>query len=413
MTENSAVISEEERPLFDYLNSRPLIDWQECQPAVPETASNPAPDGRTARPYDVEQSPDQAWRRYLENQGISAAIIALDMPAPIDRRHAYLVGFDRIRPDQASIAHVLAGADAAWSQLGDEPNAKLSGLALDRGVDRSTASVPGLAQIAADDPFAGLGPALVLQASIRGVGVHAIFFRPAAAQTAPDHQQVIELLPLLVDHGLAQADLLRQSRQTASLTAIFDRVSLPMLLLDAACRPVFENAAARRMLLQRDWLMRSPQRMIGCDSAKTTRALRAAVRRIATAPGETTDEFVRIEAPSGEWRLLQITSASNGHDGIMPDRALAIVLSPAGVAAPPPMLQALGLIPSEQRFLCRFLDSSNIGDAAQTCGISEETARTYLKRVRSKLGVSRQMELASLISSLAMPLADPVLVDRA
>jgi hypothetical protein len=84
--------------------------------------------------------------------------------------------------------------------------------------------------------------------------------------------------------------------------------------------------------------------------------------------------------------------------------AMLIVLAPGKMAAPTQLLEALGLLPSEQRFLGHFLKSSSLCNAAVDCGLSEETARTYLKRVRAKLGVHRQMELAGLISGLVLPI---------
>jgi DNA-directed RNA polymerase specialized sigma24 family protein len=83
---------------------------------------------------------------------------------------------------------------------------------------------------------------------------------------------------------------------------------------------------------------------------------------------------------------------------------MLIVLAPGKMAAPTQLLEALGLLPSEQRFLGHFLKSSSLCNAAVDCGLSEETARTYLKRVRAKLGVHRQMELAGLISGLVLPI---------
>ena len=83
---------------------------------------------------------------------------------------------------------------------------------------------------------------------------------------------------------------------------------------------------------------------------------------------------------------------------------MLILMGPGKVDAPTSLLEALGLLPSEQRFLGQFLKSSSLGNAAEGCGLSEETARTYLKRVRAKLGVHRQMELAGLISGLVLPL---------
>ena len=85
--------------------------------------------------------------------------------------------------------------------------------------------------------------------------------------------------------------------------------------------------------------------------------------------------------------------------------ALLFILAPGRMTASAQMLEALGLLPSEQRFLGHFLKSNSLCDAAIDCGLSEESARTYLKRVRAKLGVHRQMELAGLISGLVLPVS--------
>ena len=84
--------------------------------------------------------------------------------------------------------------------------------------------------------------------------------------------------------------------------------------------------------------------------------------------------------------------------------AMVLVHAPQTAEAPATLLEALGLLPSEQRFLSSFLRASSLNAAAEDSGLSEETARTYLKRVRAKLGVHRQMELAQLIYGLVPPL---------
>ena len=55
---------------------------------------------------------------------------------------------------------------------------------------------------------------------------------------------------------------------------------------------------------------------------------------------------------------------------------MLILMGPGKVDAPSSLLEALGLLPSEQRFLGQFLKSSSLGNAAEGCGLSEETART-------------------------------------
>ncbi len=355
---------------------------------------------------DVDLASADVWRDHLEAQGIAAGIVVLDMPPAIGGRHAYLIGFDALR-DQPGRTHLLlAHAEQLWSQLGTAPQLEFTragGRASLLDEDDSRLRLGAAQYTGLHGILDHLGSSLVLQSHIRGVTLRAVFFCAACVRKPPERRQVSDILPLLVEHGLARASLLRQSRQAALLEAMFNRVSLAMLLLDANCRPIFANSAAEHLLEERTWLLRYSHG-IGCVGAVASRELRAAVRQVATGQGMVEDKYVRIDSPTGDWRLLQVASPVK-RPGVDTTRsAMVIVLSPSRVVASQPLLEALGLIPSEQRFLRRFLASSNIGDAAGNCGISEETARTYLKRVRSKLGVSRQMELASLISSLASPM---------
>ena len=360
------------------------------------------PDGTALRAdlFEIEQAPDIAWRSYLARHDIVAAIVALDMGSPFHCRHAYLIGFDTVRGASGLTQALLRFADDVWTQLGDEPHGEVVLPAIDAN---AVSSRPGLDLAECSAVLKAFGPTLAIQGQSRGVGVRGIFFRAARANAAPERRDVAELLPLLVEHGLARAGLQRQSRQTAMLEAMFDCVSLPMMLLDADCRPMFANASAEAILRERKWLQRQPHGgALACAGVAETRALRAAVRQVASAGGSPCQRFLRLEDPAGEWRLVQVVTPS----GRATPFAMVVVLSPDRVTASPHLLEALGLLPSEQRFVRQFLQSSNINAAAVDCGISEETARTYLKRVRSKLGVSRQMDLASLISSLALPLRD-------
>lgn len=82
--------------------------------------------------------------------------------------------------------------------------------------------------------------------------------------------------------------------------------------------------------------------------------------------------------------VLVIASPRNAPDPTIVRDLLGLTLGEARVAS----LVGLGIAPRE---------------AAQRLGISEETARTVLKRVFSKTGISRQSELAGLLSRLIQP----------
>ena len=159
------------------------------------------------------------------------------------------------------------------------------------------------------------------------------------------------------------------------------------------------------MLDERKWLIRAADGSITGTNSNQAKALRDSIKLAATAADHSPIEEVhRLDCRTGEWRLAYVVSAKSRAGDVLTRCALLIVLAPGKMDAPVQLLEALGLLPSEQRFLGHFLKSSSLGNAAVDCGLSEETARTYLKRVRAKLGVHRQMELAGLISGLVLPL---------
>jgi DNA-binding CsgD family transcriptional regulator len=81
-----------------------------------------------------------------------------------------------------------------------------------------------------------------------------------------------------------------------------------------------------------------------------------------------------------------------------------LAIDPQADAPPDPAVvrDVLGLTLGEARVAA--LVGSGLGpcEAAQKLGVTTETARTTLKRVFSKVGVSRQSELAALLTKLVL-----------
>ena len=64
--------------------------------------------------------------------------------------------------------------------------------------------------------------------------------------------------------------------------------------------------------------------------------------------------------------------------------------------------QMFGLTRAEARLTAELAIGADLGDAAEACGITKATARSYLKQIFLKVGVSRQAELVkTVLSSVA------------
>ena len=85
-------------------------------------------------------------------------------------------------------------------------------------------------------------------------------------------------------------------------------------------------------------------------------------------------------------------------------RGLVVIL-PSNAAEPPDpsvLRDLLGLTLAEARVAALVGHGLPPRDAAERLGIAEETVRNTLKRVFAKIGVSRQSELANLLSNLVL-----------
>lgn len=72
---------------------------------------------------------------------------------------------------------------------------------------------------------------------------------------------------------------------------------------------------------------------------------------------------------------------------------------------PAQFLTGLGLTAAETRLASQIIAGKSLKCASSELSLSEESARTYLKRVFSKLGVSRQAELVSTVAKLSAPIS--------
>ena len=85
-------------------------------------------------------------------------------------------------------------------------------------------------------------------------------------------------------------------------------------------------------------------------------------------------------------------------------RAIVLVIDPKPdePADPAVVRDVLGLTLGEARVAALIGAGISPREAAEKLGIAEETARTALKRVFAKTGVSRQSELAALLTKMVL-----------
>lgn len=357
------------------------------------------------------------WRDFLAGLGIKAAVLACEPGGTCAGRYLHIIGLDELQQDARLAAGLIGFAERIWQEFPGSPftSFTLPLMQIVRPEERlwQTCPVqPGSAEMSQLLARFAYGAVIRTTGSggssgAPGCAIAGLLLRTAQAGpfTAAVERQVLDAIPLFQDAALASAEASHRGRQIARLTAMFDQVSVAMILSDQAGGVLFANESAREMLAGRGFVVQAANGRIGCPRPGQTNALREAIRRACASPGgDGAHSCFRIGDPVDDWRLAVVVPGSSALAPAAEGCAMLLILDPHRPDTPCEMLGALGLLPSEQRFLQAFLATDSLADAARRIGLTEETARTYLKRVRNKLGVHRQLELARLVYGLAPPI---------
>lgn len=202
--------------------------------------------------------------------------------------------------------------------------------------------------------------------------------------------------------------LIEAESANAGLRKTLDRLGIGLFMLDELGRIVFSNAAAHRLLgqgleIENERLVASP----GAERTALQASLGAALR--ATAEDPTANPRPLLLQPLKPASPLAVYALPmRGGEDLEIEQfltrarviVLAIELKQGDPADPALVRDLLGLTLGEARVAALVAAGLPPREASEKLGIAEETTRTVLKRVFAKTGVSRQSELAALLSRL-------------
>ncbi len=191
--------------------------------------------------------------------------------------------------------------------------------------------------------------------------------------------------------------------------AAMARIGIGIFALDTLGRVVSSNAASQALL--GDGLSVVNDRLVLANQAageEAVTAIRNALDGNRNAlMQETKPILVQRQHPNRPLALyvLPIPSSMSSENGFLTRaRAIILVMNPTANGMPDPSLirDVLGVTLGEARIAALVGSGLSPKDAAERLGITEETARSVLKRVFSKVGVSRQSELAAMMARLVI-----------
>ncbi len=189
----------------------------------------------------------------------------------------------------------------------------------------------------------------------------------------------------------------------ASFEAVLDKLSAPILIVEAGPRLLHANPAALRLLNARD-VLHVRNGVLAAHDAEASAALASAVSQAAFGPagGE-----IPVSGCSGAVAVLHVVPLPISHGAWAGGgRAAVFVARPSRTAAPPgaSMRALFGLTAREARVFACVAAGLTVAEAAQELGIGLATVKTHLLRIYQKTGVHRREELMQMAAALTLPL---------
>jgi DNA-binding CsgD family transcriptional regulator len=193
-------------------------------------------------------------------------------------------------------------------------------------------------------------------------------------------------------------------RVDLALAEVMDRLPTGMLLLDSRRRVVVQNAAAERIVADADGFCVEGGRP-GAEDARENAALQALIADAMEAKADralAAHGFQSLSRPSGKRPFslmvapLRVGSARNGSG----DVAVALFVSDPerGRISGSKMLEELYSLTQSEADLLQLLSMGmSLEEAAEERGVSMNTARSHVKHMFAKTGVSRQGELVRIM----------------
>lgn len=202
--------------------------------------------------------------------------------------------------------------------------------------------------------------------------------------------------------------LLDAELTTVGLGEALARLGVGVFALNSLKRVVFRNPAGERLL--GDGLAIVNDRLLVASAEQ--QELDAAINRmiggdpsdIARDPKPILVRRQRSERPLAAYVLPLSAPHDASRQFLTHTRAIVLAIDPEADAPADPAVvrDVLGLTLGEARVAALVGSGLPPREAAEKLGIAEETARTTLKRVFSKVGVSRQSELTALLTKLVL-----------
>lgn len=201
------------------------------------------------------------------------------------------------------------------------------------------------------------------------------------------------------------AEIERQKAASRIAAEVMERLNFGWLSLDPQGVVIEESAEAARLLQHGAGLRRTRSGRLIATDPLLDRRLNAAIRAVAErAQGQPR----ALNVSHDPWVDLLLVPATPDPASPTPDAAVIVYIQGDNRSLADrheQLAELFGLLPSEARFALALSRGLSIAEAADSLGLTIETARNYSKKVYAKMGARGQADLIRFILTSVLALA--------
>jgi DNA-binding NarL/FixJ family response regulator len=207
----------------------------------------------------------------------------------------------------------------------------------------------------------------------------------------------VEQLRLALDSAVAELNLRKLRAISTVCRATMNSLPRGVFFMNEQQQLIYANEEAERVIRSTGIFERGQDSVFRPRLPKEAKAFQEFLRALSTAAADDNGSIFRFSRSDSAMPVTvsaayhpKTADAEPFYSAVIADPAMART-STSSIAA------ALNILPSEARVVGGIVDGGSVEDAASLAGISIHTARSYLKSVFQKTGVSRQAELVRLV----------------
>ncbi len=215
-------------------------------------------------------------------------------------------------------------------------------------------------------------------------------------------EQALADRPIVQD---APSQLIQNGDMSHIGIAALNHLNVGVIVTDSNCRVRFANRIGGILLSEQDGLMLSSGEICRACSVEETNTLHGLVRTACGSLADVDIPALALSRPSDKRPLavvvlpIKINAAMKSGEEEGSALASLFVSDPERRPPPPPHVleKHLDISPAEARLVSVIAQGQSMDEAAESCGITIATARSYLKQIFAKTGTNRQAELVKLV----------------